>query len=357
MSGELNCLSAASRADDALLRRTAAARQAGDTSRRAWTPMGARTCRLVGWWLGCFLSGLWLQGETSVVAQGGDDAPVTRVSQTMQYPIDVAVDSRGVIYVADRNLPGIWQIRQGQAEVFFQADVKFRTPLNAIRCLGVDTEDRVLAGCSTTTEVYRFEQGQPLPLTGGQISVPMNLAVDANNRILVCDLKLRQVVRIEPEQQIKVLATIQAPKAVQPAGDRLWVLTGVERPLLKIAADGDLAQIPVAGEGVHVFGGDYSPAEVVVAGRPFDFPADLAALPNGDWVVSDSYGKCLWRIDAEGEVRRWVADPRFQHPVGIAAHGTQIFVADPRANAIFSVTEDGQVEVVYQASNGAENRP
>jgi hypothetical protein len=289
-------------------------------------------------------------------------APVTSAPATqattpqevdLKYPIDVAVDAQGVVYVADRNLPGIWQIENGEAKVFFQADVKFRTPLNAIRCLTIDREGKVVAGCSTTTEVYRFEDGQPVPLTGGQISVPMNVSVGASGEILVCDLKLRQVVRIEPDKTIKVLATIQAPKAVQPDGaDKLLVLTGVERPLLKISASGDPAKTTiVAGDKVHVFGGDYSPAEVFVPNRPFDFPADAIRLDSGDWIVSDSYGKCLWRVAAGGEVSKWVSDDRFKLPVGLATDGQQVFVADPRANAIFAVQADGTVTVLHQSQN------
>lgn len=280
-------------------------------------------------------------------------APLAACAQDvdLKYPIDVAIDSQGVLYVADRNLPGIFQIQNGTTKVFFQADVKFRTPLNAIRCIAVDKEGRVVAGCSTTTEVYRFEDGKPLALTGGQISVPMNLAIGGGGEILVCDLKLRQVVRIEPDQQIAVLATIQAPKAVSTDGaEKLLILTGVDRPLLKISASGDPAKTTAtAGENVHVFGGDYSPAEVFVPGRPFDYPADLVQLASGDWVVSDSYGKCLWRVSAAGEVKKWVSDERFKLPVGLATDGEQVFVADPRANAIFAVQPDGTVTVVHQS--------
>ncbi|MBL8888387.1 MAG: hypothetical protein JNL67_00300 [Planctomycetaceae bacterium] len=283
-----------------------------------------------------------------------ETAAATEAQETdLKYPLDVAVDAQGVLYVADRNLPGIWQIKEGQVSIFYQASNKFRTTLNAIRCLTVDNEGRVIAGCSTTTEVYRFENGQPVPLTGGQISVPMNVSIGANGEVLVCDLKLRQVVRIENDQKLTVLATIQAPKAVQPDGaEKLLVLTGVDKPLLKISSTGDPAKTTaIAGENVQVFGGDYSPAEVFVADRPFDFPADVVKLASGDWVVSDSYGKCLWRVTASGEVNKWVTDDRFQLPVGLATDGQRVFVADPRANAIFAVQADGTVTVVHQSQN------
>ena len=38
-----------------------------------------------------------------------------------QYPIDVAVATDGTIYIADRNLPGIWTLKDGKTEVFVQA--------------------------------------------------------------------------------------------------------------------------------------------------------------------------------------------------------------------------------------------
>lgn len=312
------------------------------TTRNAWT----------------FLALVWaFLSSSSTIVQGAspqDQTPATPTAEVdLKYPIDVGVDAQGVLYVADRNLPGIWQIKEGKASIYYQASNKFRTTLNAIRCLTVDTAGRVIAGCSTTTEVYRFEDGQPVALTGGQISVPMNLSIGANGEILVCDLKLRQVVRIEEDKKLTVLATIQAPKAVQPDGaDKLLVLTGVEKPLLKISSSGDPAKTTaLAGENVQVFGGDYSPAEVFVANRPFDFPADVVKLASGDWVVSDSYGKCLWRVTPSGEVNKWVADERFKLPVGLATDGQQVFVADPRANAIFAVQADGSVTVVHQSQN------
>ena len=280
----------------------------------------------------------------------------TQDDAQLLYPIDVAVDSSGTVYVADRNLPGIWQIKDGKLSVFYKASAKFRTPLNAIRCIAVDPQDRVLAGCSSTTEVFRFENGTPVPLTGGQVSVPMNMSLDSQGRILVCDLKLRQLVRVEADASLTVLSIVQAPKAViATPDDKVLVLTGVDRPLLRFNNSGLENQAKIDGEGIQVFSGDYTPAEVVVADRPFDFPADVAALPGGDWVVTDSYAKCLWRVSPAGEVKQWVTDERFVHPVGICSRGEELYVADSRAKAVFRVDADGTVTVVAQASAPAED--
>ena len=37
-----------------------------------------------------------------------------------EYPLTAAASSDGPVYVADRNLPGIWKIVDGKPEIFFQ---------------------------------------------------------------------------------------------------------------------------------------------------------------------------------------------------------------------------------------------
>jgi len=44
---------------------------------------------------------------------------------TWKYPISVAA-SVDAIYVADRQLPGIWVVKDGKAKVYFKADKKNR---------------------------------------------------------------------------------------------------------------------------------------------------------------------------------------------------------------------------------------
>jgi len=277
-----------------------------------------------------------VDAEQPALSLAVQDEAVAEV--TMQYPIDVAVDSKGIIYVADRNLPGIWKIVAGKAEVYFQADKKFRTPLNAVRCLAVDAQDRLLAGCSTTTEVYRFEDGKPNPLTGGKISVPMNLSVAQDGSIWVCDLKMRLLISISPiDGSVTEVAEIQAPKAVAMLSeDAMLVLTGVENPILSVVQAQEGQQKPEIKN--------------YVSGRPFNFPADMVILQDKTIVVSDSYDKCLWKVSADGEASKWVTDDRFVNPVGLATANGTVFVADSRANAIFSVDSAGTVEVVFQAA-------
>src|SRR5689334_16215418 len=84
----------------------------------------------------------------------------------MVYPLSVVADAAGNIFVADRELPGIWKVAGGALSLHFQGEKKFGTPLNAVRCLALDHEGKLLAGDSATREVYRFDaEGNPQPLT------------------------------------------------------------------------------------------------------------------------------------------------------------------------------------------------
>src|SRR5437762_13489623 len=86
----------------------------------------------------------------------------------MQYPISIASAKDGAIFVADKDMHGIWKIYAGKIEPFFQGSKKFRTPLNAVWCVGIDSKGRVVAGDSSTREIHRFNsQNQPEPLTTG----------------------------------------------------------------------------------------------------------------------------------------------------------------------------------------------
>src|SRR5690606_10448952 len=69
----------------------------------------------------------------STIAPGAiaDDAGI------FHYPVDV-VAAGEVLYVADLRLPGLWKVVDGKAEVFVQGEKRYRTPLNAIRCLALD---------------------------------------------------------------------------------------------------------------------------------------------------------------------------------------------------------------------------
>src|SRR5947208_723260 len=103
--------------------------------------------------------------------------PPTLPAAELKYPLAIATDSEQAIYLADRNLPGVWKATGGKLELFIEGSTKFRTPLNAPRCILVDQKGRVLVGDSSTREVYRFDaERKPQPLTKGGVGIPTALA-------------------------------------------------------------------------------------------------------------------------------------------------------------------------------------
>ena len=149
----------------------------------------------------------------------------------------------------------------------------------------------------------------------------MSISVMKSGDLVVADLELKKVYKVSPADGMpKELASIQAPRGVFVDGeDNVWVIKSVENPLVKITPDGKL--------------------QTIVEGRPFRFPSDLVVI-EGAAYVCDSYSKAIWKV-TDGKPVKWCEGP-FVHPVGMSLAGKNILVADPRANAIFSVAPDAK---------------
>ena len=244
----------------------------------------------------------------------------------LDYPIAVAADAEGRVYLADRYLPGIWTVEGESLKLFFEGSKKFRTPLNAIRTLAFDREGRLLAGDSSTREVYRFDaQGQPQPLTQGGIGIPMGIAVNRAGEIFVSDLEVHYLWKIPAEGgPPQKFAEVAAPRGLTiDADDRLWVVSHGQNQVVRV-----------------------SPAGVVepfVKGRPFKFPHGLVLGPDGTSLVVDGYAKAVWKVDAQGAVSEWVHGQPLANPVGLTWSKDQLVVADSQAKGLWRIDPAGKV--------------
>ncbi len=248
----------------------------------------------------------------------------------VQYPIDVAVAPDGTVYVADLNLPGIWRFQNGKRQLYFQGQKKFRTPLNRVRCLAVDGQGRLLAGDSSTWEVYRFDaNGRPQPLANGKIGKPMGIAVGKDGSIYVSDLEVHRIWKLAQGKDPEEIATVAAPMGMAIDGQqRLWIVSRGKHQLRRLTPDGKL--------------------EIVVRGQPFQFPHDVCLTEDGTAIVSDGYGKCLWKVAPGEKPQQWVRSPSFDNPVGLAYHNGKVYVADSRAKMVFVVDAEGKVTPLWQ---------
>ena len=252
--------------------------------------------------------------------------------ESFEYPLAVAAHGE-TIYVVDRNLPGVWKIEDSKPSVYCRGEKKLRTPLNAPWCVAVDAEGRVLVGDSATREVYRIEEGKPVPLTKGAIGIPLGIAIDRAGDLLVSDLELNRIVKVtlsgDDAPRVEKYADVPAPSGVfLDAEDRLWVVSRRDDTLLRVSSDRKV--------------------EVIVAGRALQFPHAVVLDREGQPFLSDGYGKAVYKVDGEGNVSKWVSGDPLVNPVGMAWQGDQLLVADPRAKAVFQINPQGKISSVSE---------
>ena len=258
-------------------------------------------------------------------------SPLPLAAADWDYPLAVGVAKDGTIYVADRHLPGVWKVIGGKPEVYFKGEKKFRTPLNAPRCVGFDKEGNLLVGDSATRDVYRFDKaGKPQPLTNGEIGIPMGIAVNAAGELLVADLERHCIWKVPAAGGKPVkFADVSAPHGVAiDAQGRLWVVSHGADMLLRFSTEGK--------------------AEPIVKGRPFSFPHDVVLDKDGLAYVSDGYAKGVWKIPASGVPTKWVEGKPLVSPVGIAWKSAEgpLLIVDPHARQLFEADAAGKVTAV-----------
>lgn len=247
------------------------------------------------------------------------------------YPLAVTATADGIVYVADRKLPGIWKVQDGKKSVYFQGSRKFRTPLNAIRCLAIDHEGKLLAGDSSTRDVYRFDDNdQPQPLTSGWIGIPMAIAVAADGTIYTADLELHRIWKMPKEgaKEPQEFAVINSPRGLtlDPDGN-LWVLSTSSQ-------DGQIQKVTPDGK-----------IEPFVKGHPFNLPHNIVRTDDGSFFVTDNYEHCVWKVTANGEKEKWVVGEPLDRPVGLCRQGENLLIADPHIRTIFSLAPDKKLTV------------
>lgn len=251
--------------------------------------------------------------------------------EAMQYPLAVAVGKDSTVYVADRDLPGVWKFADNKWSVYFQGSKKFRTPLNAVRCLAIDHQGKLLAGDSATREIYRFDDaGQPQPLTKGNIGIPMAIAVAKDGTIYASDVEIQRIVKVaaaggEPE----VVAEIAAVRglAFDSEGQLIVVYHGKESSVLRLSADG-------------------KERSVLVTGRPFQFSHHVVLGEKGELYIADGYAKTIWKVEGTAAPVALVAGEPLKNPVGVAMLDGNLLIADPHVKGILRRTAEGKLEVL-----------
>jgi sugar lactone lactonase YvrE len=252
----------------------------------------------------------------------------------MQYPIAAAVDGDGIIYVADLELPGVWKYSDGKWSVYFQGSKKFRTPLNRVRCLAIDHQGKLLAGDTSTREIYRFDDSnQPQPLTKAGVGMPMSLAVAKDGTIYAGDIEIQRIVKIPAEGGTpEIVAEVTAPRGLTIDDEgRLWVVSHGSDAVVRLSPDG-------------------IQKDIIVEGRPFQFQHHIVLGKEGEAYVADGYAKTIWKVKQGEQPEPFYAGEPLKNPVGLAWWKDALLIVDPHTKSVYQRLPDGKLEPVGPAA-------
>jgi hypothetical protein len=160
----------------------------------------------------------------------------------------------------------------------------------------------------------------------------MAIAVNRGGDLFVTDTELQRVWKVpagtrDPQEFLLV----SGPRGIAvDDADNVWVLSLQAPQLQRVAPDGT--------------------ATPIVTALTFEFPHQVALRPDGTAVVSDGYARSIWTVSADGKAEKWISGDPLVNPVGIAFHGENLLIIDPRANALFSAAPDGTLTTVYPAA-------
>jgi DNA-binding beta-propeller fold protein YncE len=242
----------------------------------------------------------WLEKAAGVTVQN-EELP------TLKKPYGVAVDSKGLIYVAD----------SPQRKIFV-----------------FDVEKKKLA----------FRGDQP----PARLELPIGLAIDDKDRLFVSDAKTRQITCFDADG--KVLAVFGPDRLTRPAG---------------MAVDNDLRRLyvaDVAGARLAIFDLDtlkftsYINSKAPSTEEPHGYlgtPTNVAVDPDGLVYVVDTIPNRVEVFDTDGNYVRGFGEQgntpgKFARPKGIAIDADgHVYVADDEFNNIQIFTSEGQILMAF----------
>jgi uncharacterized protein (TIGR03437 family) len=275
----------------------------------------------------------------------GDGGPV--LSAILYQPAAVALDSSGILYIADS---GTQRIRMAATGI-------------------VST----LAG--TGTPAKGAVTGNAASLVA--LNTPAGVAVDPAGNVIVADTYNHRILTVDPTHRLRALAgtgtagfssegtpplqaLLRAPRAVctSRSGDVYIVDTSNHR-VLRLSVPGTLQA--VAGNGSPGWSGDGGPARLAQLNTPGACAVDTA----GRLFIADTANHAIRKVDTAGTISTLTGDgvagaygddgpaihARLASPRGVTADDTgNVYIADSDNHRIRLIAPDGVIRTI--AGNG-----
>ena len=246
------------------------------------------------------------------------------LAQTLVYPVDVAVDPDGAVFVADHEAHALLKLEGGSFKTVAKGRGLPRTPLYGIRHIARAKDGKWVASDPATMKLYTIDgAGKIEPVADDERFVtPWGIAVEPSGDILAVDRVTHRLRRVKAGGKVEDVVDLRAPRAILFDKDGAIV----------VLTDKTL---------VRVSGSSTTP---IVATPPFEFPHDAVLHPNGNFYVTDGYAHAVWQVTPDGKVSALVKGEPLKSPQGIAVDGKgNLLVADAHAKAIFQITPKGEV--------------
>lgn len=240
------------------------------------------------------------------------------------YPVDVAVDPDGTVFVADHEAHSLLKLEGGAFKIVAKGKGLPRTPLYGIRHIARAKDGKWIASDPATMKLYTIDGAgtiAPVP-DDDRFVTPYGIAVEPSGDILAVDRVTQRLRRVKTGGKVEDVVDVRAPRAI---------LFDKEGGIV-VLTDKTL---------VRVSGNSTSP---IVATPPFEFPHDAVLHSNGSFYVTDGYAHAVWQVAPDGKVSALVKGDPLKSPQGIAVDGKgNLLVADAHAKSIFQITLKGEV--------------
>ena len=334
----------------------------------------------------------------------GDGGPATAAK--LDWPIGIAVDAEGNVYVADRGHHRIRKLtRMGAGYVITtiagtgdegdededgdigDGGAAVEAQLDGPRGVAVGENGRVYVADTGANRIRQIDsEGMITTIADGEdggdestlmarLSVPRGLAVDADGVLYVADTGNNQIHRLDDEGMTTVAgvaglgdggpathARLLDPNGVAIDADGTIYITDTgNRRVRKVDAEGVITTF--AGTGEQGDGGDGGPA----TSAQFHYPGGIAIDSAGNVYIADLYGHRIRKVDTEGIITTFAGtgeagdadkdgdigdggpatSAQLHYPAGLAFDADDnLYIADAGNSRIRKVTRMGEDYVI-----------
>ena len=334
-------------------------------------------------------------------AYSGDGGPATAAS--LNYPLALAVDAAGDVFISDRNNFAIRRIAGGaittvagngkpgysgdggpatSATLYYASSIATDSAGNLFIADSANLRIRRVAPDGTITTVagngLSGRPGDGGPATNAVLGVPDGVAVDSAGNFYIAEEDHMRIRKVTPDGTIITVAgngTVgysgdggpatqaqlgdPAAVAVDAAGN-LYIADTDNSVIRKVTPGGTITTI--AGRGGSGYSGDEGPATSALLNNPWGVAAD----PAGNLYIADTGNNRIRKVALDGTITTlagngWLGysgdggpavNAAFHYPYGVAVDTAgNVYVADSGNSAIRKIAPSGIITTV--AGTGA----